>query len=164
MTPNPMFIPKGTEAQIMPRPNVTDEVLKLEEIDNQEGTRPLMLSRPERVHKLLLGELDLQGLDQRDTEQRRQALELFEEYQDIFALKPGEIGCCDLAEHRIHLTKDKPFKERYCPINPCYQEEVRDHIQKMLKAGAIKPSNSPWSNAVVLVRKKDGDLLFCINF
>ena len=157
MTPNPMFIPKGTtlarltEAQIMPRPNIMDEVLKkLEEIDDQEGTKPLALSRPEWVQKLL-DELDLQGLDQRDAEECRQALELFEEYQDIFALEPGEIGCCDLAEHRIQLTKDEPFKERYCPINPRHQEEVRDHIQKMLKAGAIKPSDSPWSNAVVLV-------------
>ena len=34
----------------------------------------------------------------------------------------------------------------------------------MLKAEAIKPSDSPWSNAVVLVRKKDGDLRFCIDF
>ena len=111
-----MFIPKGTtlarltEAQIMPRPNIMDEVLKkLEEINDQEGTKPLTLSWPEQVHKLL-DELDLQGLDQRDTEEGHQALELFEEYQDIFALEPGEIGCCDLVEHRIHLTKDEPFK------------------------------------------------------
>ena len=33
----------------------------------------------------------------------------------------------------------------------------------MLNVGAIKPSNSAWSNAVVLVRKKDGGLRFCIN-
>ena len=33
----------------------------------------------------------------------------------------------------------------------------------MLDVGAIKPSNSTWSN-VVLVRKKDGGLQFCIDF
>ena len=43
-------------------------------------------------------------------------------------------------------------------------EEVREHIQEMLDGGTIRPSNSPWCNAVVLVRKKDGTLRFCIDF
>ena len=34
----------------------------------------------------------------------------------------------------------------------------------MLDAGVIWPSNSPWCNAVVLARKKDGSLRFCIDF
>ena len=34
----------------------------------------------------------------------------------------------------------------------------------MLDGGVIRPSQSPWCNAVVLVRKKDGSLHFCIDF
>ena len=34
----------------------------------------------------------------------------------------------------------------------------------MLESGAIRPSQSAWCNAVVLVQKKDGRLQFCINF
>ena len=34
----------------------------------------------------------------------------------------------------------------------------------MLDGGTICPSQSPWCNAVVLVRKKDGTLRFCIDF
>ena len=41
---------------------------------------------------------------------------------------------------------------------------MRDHLKLMLDAGVIRPSNSPWCNAVVLVRKKDGSLCFCIDF
>ena len=35
---------------------------------------------------------------------------------------------------------------------------------EMLESGAIRPIQSVWCNAVVLVRKKDGSLQFCINF
>ena len=43
-------------------------------------------------------------------------------------------------------------------------EEVWEHIQEMLDGGMICSSQSPWYNAVVLVRKKDGGLQFCIDF
>ena len=34
----------------------------------------------------------------------------------------------------------------------------------MLDGGAIRLSKSPWCNAIVLIRKKDGTLRFCIDF
>ena len=34
----------------------------------------------------------------------------------------------------------------------------------MLQSGSIRPGQSAWCNVVVLVRKKDGSLHFCINF
>ena len=37
------------------------------------------------------------------------------------------------------------------------------HIQEILDLGAIRPSNSSWASAIVLVRKKDGRLRFCID-
>ena len=60
--------------------------------------------------------------------------------------------------------KDEPFKERFRRIAPPLVDEVCQHIQEMLDSGAIRPSQSPWCNAVVLVRKKEGLLRFCINF
>ena len=43
-------------------------------------------------------------------------------------------------------------------------EEVRNHLKEMLESGAIRPSQSTWCNAMVLVRKKDSSLCFCIDF
>ena len=37
-------------------------------------------------------------------------------------------------------------------------DEVKAHIQEMLDVGAIRPLNSPWASAVILVWTKDGKL------
>ena len=55
------------------------------------------------------------------------------------------------------------IKEAYRRIPPQMYDEVKAHIQEMLDLGAIRPSNSPWASAIVLVRKKDGRLRFCID-
>ena len=86
------------------------------------------------------------------------------EHHNIFSLEQNKIGCTDTAEHVIELLDTEPFKERLRRIAPPLVEEVREHIQEMLNGGAICPSQSPWCNAVVLVRKKDGGLRFCIDF
>ena len=86
------------------------------------------------------------------------------EYHHIFSLDKNEIGCTDTAEHIIELMDDEPFKERFQWIAPPLLEEVRKNLQDMLDGGAIWPLKSPWCNAIVLVRKKDGTLRFCIDF
>ena len=67
-------------------------------------------------------------------------------------------------EHIIKVTDDTPFKEWFRQIPPPLVEEVRNHLKEMLESGTIRPSQSAWCNAVVLVWKKDGSLHFCIDF
>ena len=43
-------------------------------------------------------------------------------------------------------------------------EEVHALLRDMLDVGAICPSQWPWCKAVVLMRKKDGTLRFCVDF
>ena len=76
------------------------------------------------------------------------------------------MGHTNASEHKIVFKdQDTPlFKERFHRIPPPQLDEVREHLKLMLDAGVIQPSNSPWCNAVVLVRKKDGSLHFCIDF
>ena len=68
-----------------------------------------------------------------------------------------------MVKHKIRLDNYVPFKERYHRIPPHQYEEVKKHLGEMLEIGAIRRSESPWASAVVLVRKKDGSLRFCIN-
>ena len=68
-----------------------------------------------------------------------------------------------LVKHKIKLDNYTPFKERYRHIPPNLFEEVKNHLKEMIQVGAIRHFNSLWANAVVLVRKKDGSLHFCID-
>ena len=89
---------------------------------------------------------------------------LLMEYHDIFSLDKNEIGCMDAAEHVIELLDEEPFKEKFRWIAPPLLDEVQEQLQEMFDGGAIRPSQSAWCNVVVLVRKKDRGLRFCIDF
>ena len=117
----------------------------------------------ERQDKLL-EKLNLDGLSEWTPHNASIARELLLSYHDAFALEPDELGCMSAIEHEIRLSDEEPFKERFRRIPPPLLDEVCASLRDMLEAGAIRPSQSPWCNAVVLVRKKDGSLWFCIDF
>ena len=112
------------------------------------------------------GQVRLVGLEEWPTEQAEKARGLLKEYHDIFFLE-NKTWATLRRPNTKSVLKDPdtpPFKERFRRIPPPQLDEVRDHLKLMLDAGMIRPSNSPWCNAVVLVRKKDGSLRFCIDF
>ena len=127
----------------------------------QEGCVKLIV---EDRRKILFKKLELSSLESWTEENKERALNLLAKYLDIFALVDGEMGCTKAAEHKIEVTDEKPFKERLRNIPSGLLDEVKDHLTHMLDVGAIKPSKSAWSNAVVLVQKKDGGFRFCIDF
>ena len=139
---------------------------KLDELE--PGKEPSQKMTIEDRQKLLLELLQKDGrLDKLKTWPPELALQferMLMEHHNIFSLERNEIGCTDAAEHVIKLLDTEPFKERFRCIAHPLVEEVWEHLQEMLDGGAIWPSQSPWCNAVVLVRKKDGGLRFCIDF
>ena len=90
--------------------------------------------------------------------------QLFQQYQDVFSEGEFDIGHTDTITHRIELTDEVPFKQRHRRIPPAMYQEVKDHLRKLLDHDIIRESNSPWASSIVLVRKKDGRLRFCIDY
>ena len=138
-----------------------------EQLQTQENVgQPTNLKVPELTpekEKLVFSKIDLtcaQGWDSVLIEEARQ---LFCEYTHIFALESLDMGHTSMVKHKIRLDNYTPFKERYHRIPPHLFDEVKNHLKEMIEVGAIHKSNSPWASAVVLVRKKDGSLRFCID-
>ena len=96
-------------------------------------------------------------------EQQQKAKDVIKEYSFLFAMGILDLGKTNLVKHKIELTDYTPIKDRYRRIPPHQYEEVQKHLKEMLDVGAIRRSNSPWASPVVLVRKKDGSLRFCID-
>ena len=63
----------------------------------------------------------------------------------------------------MKLTDYQPSEERYRYISSHLLEEVKQHLWQMVEIGAIRKSFSPWATTLVLVRKKNDGLMFCID-
>ena len=111
----------------------------------------------------LLEKLNLDGLAHLSPRNAVVATELVLAYHDVFALESNKLGCTSAIEHEIRIDNSEPFKEQFRHIPSPLLEEVCASLLDMLDACVIHPSQSPWCNVVVLVRKKDGTLHFCVN-
>ena len=121
----------------------------------QNSNRPLISDK--RSDKLF-GKLNLEGLNDWPEDQQQKAVELLKEFHHLFVLDDLDMGCTSQVKHKIKLMNPEPFKQRYRRIPPNQFQEVKKHLEEMLKVGAIWKSISPWASPVVLIRKKDSTL------
>ena len=83
------------------------------------------------------------------SEQRRELLELLDEFADQFSDHPGR---CDAAVHRIQTIADFiPCQMRPYRVPDAIKPEVDRQIQDLLDKGFIRPSDSPMASPIVCV-------------
>ena len=140
----------------------TPNGLKTSQLELKTEVTDTNLNSEERIDKLF-SKLDLSGSEDWTEVQQKKVRDCISKHHEIFAVDDVELGRTNLVKHTIKLDNYTPFKERYQRIPPHQYEEVKRHLAEMLEVGAIRRSNSPWASAVVLVRKKDGSLRFCID-
>ena len=119
-------------------PQVEVEPGTLEELDEVQGIQQTKMS-VERRRVVLFQQLDLSGLEGWFKGNQAAAHALLAEYHNIFTLEPGELGCTNLAKHKVRFVGDEPFKVWFWRIPPPMVEEVRVHMKEILEAGAICP-------------------------
>ena len=99
-----------------------------------------------------------ENLSQTQAEEIRQILE---EFSDVFSDVPSKTH---VIEHSIELQDKKPIFRKPYPLSFSSEKIIREEVQSMLAMDIIEKSDSPYSSPIVLVKKKDGKVRFCIDY
>jgi transposase InsO family protein len=86
-------------------------------------------------------------------------------FKDIFSnsAKPGLMRGVEFGiDFKAPFTQ--AFKERVRRCSPLERLAQIKETRTMLKAGVIRRSDSPWASNVVMVKKKDGNWRFCVDW
>ena len=118
--------------------------------------------KPDRANLETVPGLDLSCPDL--SEVGRQKLEdLTKRFRDIFSSHPDDIGTTHLLQHPIDTGDAPPVKQQPRRIPQRLREQVEVQKENMLANGVIEESTSPWCSPVVLARKRDGSVRFCVD-
>jgi hypothetical protein len=92
----------------------------------------------------------------------------FRQFADVFSKKASDT----LPEHREEYDQHIELKDgaklpRTQPLRRMSPEKlqvVKQYLEENLEKGFIEPSNSPFASPILLVRKSQGGLRFCVDF
>lgn len=89
---------------------------------------------------------------------------LLQQFSDVFS-DPTGLPPRRECDHRIHVKHQteqvavRPYRYPQLP-----KDEMEAQCETMLKQGIIRPSTSPFSVLVLLVKKQDGTWRFCVDY
>ncbi|XP_073153488.1 uncharacterized protein [Henckelia pumila] len=93
-----------------------------------------------------------------------QSKQLLEEYKAVF-MEPQTLPPIRPIDHKIHLISgSSPVNIRPYRYPYCQKDAMEKIVQEMLDYGYIRPSTSPYSSPVLLVKKRDGSWRFCVDY
>ena len=97
-------------------------------------------------------------------EQKEKVRELLTRYRTILSTGDHDVGRTPLVEHTIDTGDHWPIRQplRRQPFQ--HQAYIDEETDRMLEYGIIELAASPWASNVVLVKKKDGSLRFCVDY
>ena len=80
-------------------------------------------------------------------------------------LNPKNLGrTSQFGKFHLDTGDAKPVRSIPWRVSPMERDIIRAEIRKMLDLKVIRPSNSPWSTQVVVVKKKDGTHRMAIDY
>jgi hypothetical protein len=98
-------------------------------------------------------------------DEREELRKLLFEFWDCFALNPNKPTTTTVVQHEIDTGSHRPIKFKPYQVPKAWEDKVKKMLDDMRDNHIISPtSTSPWGFPVVLVKKKDGSIRFCIDY
>lgn len=98
-------------------------------------------------------------------DEREELRKLLFEFWDCFALNPNKPTTTTVVQHEIDTGSHRPIKFKPYQVPKAWEDKVKKMLDDMRDNSIISPtSTSPWGFPVVLVKKKDGSIRFCIDY
>ena len=117
-------------------------------------------------HTLLAG-IDFSEHINKDLEEKERTSirNILEKFTTLFPQKGEPPRQTHLVTHKINTGDHEPVRSRYNKrYAPLEREMIASEVRKMMDHGIVQSSESPWNSPVVLVRKKDGTIRFCVDY
>ena len=94
---------------------------------------------------------------------KQQLGRLVESHHDVFSHSEFDLGCTDIVHHEIDTGDNRPFKQPLRPQPRAHLPAIDHLLGEMQSQGIIEPCQSEWALNIVLVKKKDGCIRFCVD-
>ena len=85
-------------------------------------------------------------------------------YQDVFSHNEYDLGTTNIVQHNIETGDNRPFRQALRPQPRAHLPVIDNLLDEMQHQGVIEPCQSEWGSNVVLVKKKDGSIRFCVDY
>ncbi|UYV72084.1 hypothetical protein LAZ67_9001766 [Cordylochernes scorpioides] len=90
-------------------------------------------------------------------------LELLERFLELFnPITKSESEL--ITKHKIATGDARPLKRRPYRVSPSERNVIHEEVDRMMEIRVVQPSKSPWASPVVLVRKRDRSVRFCVDY
>ena len=159
----PMLVYKNTLLGMVTSVDETD-VLEAETKRHTLNTVQSGEAAQERKMPEHLEEMFKRSVEHLDEEETQKVADLLIRYQDVFSKGSHDLGCTGLVKHSIDTGDSRPLRQPYRRLPQGQQEEADRQVKEMLEQGIIQPSSSPWASPIILVKKKDGTMRFCVDY